>query len=751
MRYILPLLTVVWAQVLVCGTDLYNADLVKSNPEYAQNQKSIDELLSTWAQLHIRSIQRTGNDCPESEYVIPVVVHIIHSGAGQPDSLPAERVFNQMRQLFDDFRKRPYSKGYSSGVDTRIEFSLATKDPSGNPHPGITYTHYTAAGLSSATIILSGSGANASTLKSNVGWDRNKYLNIWVVRRICSAASGCPASGDILGFATLPAMGTSTDQGVMVASDYFGLTTRGQTTTHEIGHYLNLYHTFQGNFASSGVCEGVNSSNCASGGDRVCDTPPTKQDNYGNARRQNTCADNLSAWGNVDKPDMVRNYMDYLDDPSLDIFTEGQAERMRSTLSSPSISNRKQWTSTNLQATGTGEWGRLHPNFALQGCEQPPCVVCPNQALYFTSYSMGKPSTFTWEIRKGNTVVGSSTDGPCATIPAPATPDTYSVRLVIQNQTPTPAETTYTNFLIVRNLSNTASYPFVQDFESSVFPPQGWIVVNPDFATRNSNNITWQRYSGSGRGSYGGSNACVRVRNWSYFNYGQSDYLITPLISIPTSAVNPTLAFDVYYRAVRWGNASNVSMLYGDTLAVYISNDCGSTWQLLYEEGGEALDVTGQAITSTGTYPSELTPPQGPNGDWRRKRIPIPDSYKGQNVLIRFENRTMMGNTLYLDSVQVANDQSITTGVASLTSKPIRFFPNPVEEGKGTLVVANSDTRNYSYRILTPVGHVVKTEGLPAGQDSYTVSFSGLPAGVYLLEVYRDGELHLTERVLLIE
>jgi len=67
-----------------------------------------------------------------------VVVHIIHSGAGQPDSLPLSRVLFQMEQLFDDFRKRPYSKAYGSGVDTRIEFSLATKDPSGNSHPGVT-------------------------------------------------------------------------------------------------------------------------------------------------------------------------------------------------------------------------------------------------------------------------------------------------------------------------------------------------------------------------------------------------------------------------------------------------------------------------------------------------------------------------------------------------------------------------------------------------------------------------------------
>ncbi|MEN3041137.1 MAG: M43 family zinc metalloprotease [Bacteroidia bacterium] len=750
MRYPLLLLALLWAQRHMCGTDLYQKELEKLYPASIENQKAIDDLLATWAQHYIGSSQqRTGNDCPESEYVIPVVVHIIHSGAGQPDSIPPERVYTQLRHLFDDFRKRPYSKGYSSGVDTRIEFSLATKDPAGNPHPGITYTHYTAAGLSSPTIILNGSGANASTLKSNVGWDRNKYLNIWVVRRICRFASGCPAAGDVLGFATLPSMGTSTDQGVVVATDYFGLPTRGQTATHEIGHYLNLYHTFQGSFVGSGVCEGVNATNCASAGDRVCDTPPTNNENYGNARRQNTCSDSLPALGGIDRPDMVRNYMDYLDDPSLDIFTEGQAQRMRTTLAIQN--NRKQWQSSNLQATGTGEWGRLWPNFALQGCEQPPCVVCPEQSLYFISYSMGKPSTFTWEIRKGNTVVRSSTDGPCATMLAPSIPDTYSVRLVIQNQTPTPVETTYTKFLVVRNPSNTASYPFVEDFEAATFPPPGWIVVNPDFATRNSN-LTWQRYSSTGRGSYGGSNASVRVRNWVYYNYGQSDYLITPLIPIPSNAVNPTLAFDVYYRAVRWGNNNNISILYGDTLAVYISADCGNSWQLLYQEGGEALDVTGQAITSTGTYPSEVLPPQGPNGDWRRKRIPIPNNYKGQNVLIRFENRTMMGNNLYLDSIQVANDQSITTGISLPASdNALRFFPNPVQNGEGVLVLLEPSSRDFTYYLRTLTGQVLQVGKIPAGETSQKISFRDLSAGIYILEVQQDGKNQWIKRVSVIE
>jgi hypothetical protein len=519
---------------------------------------------------------RTQTGCPESHYVIPVVVHIIHSGAGRSDSLPLSRVIYQVEQLFDDFRKRPYSKGHSSGVDSRIEFSLATKDPDGNSHLGVTYTRYSAAGLLEPKVGVGFS--DATTMKSNVGWPRNKYLNIWVIQCIYSSS---PSTCDVLGFATFPGTGSSTNQGVVVVSDYFGLPNQSQTTTHEIGHYLHLFHTFHHNILQSG-CAGMNDNTCGRDGDRVCDTPPTGQANYGAARRQNTCLEssNLTATRG-DRPDQVRNYMDYLDDPSLDIFTEGQRQRMTAALNTAPDRTPLSQTS-NLQATGTGPYGRIKANFALQGCDQPPCYVCPGQQLNLTSYSMGKPSQFTWEIKQGSTVISSSTTGPCTQLTAPSTPGTYDIRLAVSNSVGT-AETTYIGFLIVRDPDQARSFPFTEGFEGSTFPPAGWVRQNPDFATGNSN-LTWDRYSSTGRGSFGASNAMARLRNFIYYNRTQRDHLITPLIDIPATAENPAIEFDVYYRALYWQNtsANQNGYLYGDTLVVYISRDCGTTWERLY-------------------------------------------------------------------------------------------------------------------------------------------------------------------------
>ncbi|MDW8058040.1 MAG: M43 family zinc metalloprotease [Bacteroidia bacterium] len=738
MRYLILIGAVLWAQRPICWTDQYREMEERAYPQVVHSREQLEAAIATWIEANKVQL-RTASACAEtSQYVIPVVVHIIHSGFGQPDSLPISRVIYQIQQLFDDYRRRPYSKGYSSGVDTRIEFSLATKDPSGNPHPGVTYTHYSDAGLTSSTVYMNGSQANSSTLKSNVGWPRDRYLNIWVVGRICSASTNCPSDGDVLGFATLPGSFSATDQGVVVVASYFGLPNRSQTTTHENGHYLNLYHTFQNG------CTGLTSANCGSQGDRVCDTPPTSQANYGNARRQNTCSENISALGG-DVPDQVRNYMDYLDDPSLDIFTEGQAQRMRSTLAA--ASDRQQWQTANLQQTGTGPWGRIYANFALRGCEQPPCVVCPGQTLNLVSYSMGKPHLFEWQILQGNTVIATSNTGPCATLTAPSTPGTYSIRLRVQNQVAS-AETTYSGFLVVRDPNVVLSYPFEERFEGTTFPPAGWRVENPDFATGNSN-LTWERYNSTGRGSYGNSNGMVRIRNHRYFNRGQRDYLTTPFIAIPTTANNPTISFDLYYRAVNWGNSTNTSLLYGDTLAIYISNDCGVTWQKLYEEAGEDLDVTGSALSSTSTYPTELIPPQGANNNWVRKQVPIPNSYKGTNVLIRFENRTGMGNTLYIDSVRVADGQ-ITTAI-SKADAVISFAPNPVYQKEGWLRVKQGSGAEVSYRLITLTGQVVQSGQLPSQEEFHKISFRELPVGVYLLQVSVDGQLRWQERVVVVE
>lgn len=148
-------------------------------------------------------------------------------------------------------------------------------------------------------------------------WDREMYMNVHIFPNFCQG---------ILGFAWLSYTSATDMDGVWVRHDVFGrfgpqltMPTRmeNKTLIHEVGHYVGLYHVFQG----IEFC-GQDLGPCEETGDKVCDTPPTKV-NW-------SCENPICPTGAYNY--VANNHMDYYVDSCRTNFTEGQIERVHAML-----------------------------------------------------------------------------------------------------------------------------------------------------------------------------------------------------------------------------------------------------------------------------------------------------------------------------------------------------------------------------------------------------------------------------------
>lgn len=248
-------------------------------------------------------IQNSGNTQNRVVVTIPVVVNVVWNTTAE--NVSDAQIQSQLDVLNADFRRLNADASNTPAafqgisVDCEVNFCLATQDPTGAATTGIRrrQTTVTAFGTNDAVKYTAQGGLDI--------WDRSKYLNIWV----------CDISGGILGYAQFPGGPAATD-GVVIDYQYFGTTgtatapfNLGRTATHEVGHWLNLYHIW-----------GDDNTSCT-GSDQVADTPNQADENYGcPVFPQVSCS-------NGPNGDMFMNYMDYTDDACMNAFTAGQKSR----------------------------------------------------------------------------------------------------------------------------------------------------------------------------------------------------------------------------------------------------------------------------------------------------------------------------------------------------------------------------------------------------------------------------------------
>jgi PKD repeat protein len=387
--------------------------------------------------------------------------------------------------------------------------------------------------------------------------------------------------------------------------------------------------------------------------------------------------------------------MDYSSEACQNEFTAGQVARMKITLGNASTGRGVLASATNLANCGCS--GNTGPITRFIADNLSPCG---QTTIQFTDESINFPTAWNWSFPGGNP--STSTDQNPTVVYNGVGP--YNVTLITKssgNQTGSLTKTL-----------NAPIFPFVQDFESTAFPPSGWSLVNPDGLK------TWARTSASGNAT---STRCAYINCYNYNANGETDDLITPPINLSDIA-DPWLTFNVSYRQY---------VPQKDTLDVSISTDCGATWTSVYSKGGSILQTSS-------TKAANLAPSQASH--WRTDSVDI-SNYIGEILLVRFRCINDYGANIYLDDVSVTGTLLNTaTKEAEGFLKPT-LYPNPASQQVRFSNIPSGATISF----VNQMGEVVKNQLV---EDNETVNLSGLSKGLYVVLVKSGGKLY-TEKLVI--
>lgn len=410
---VLALVTrVLVSQNVSCGDNVV-VDVQKANvPDYEELVKQIN--LSIKSYNDNRALSKTTSG--PSGYTIPVVFHIVHPASdayGTGVNISYNQIVSQINALNAAFsRSYPTYNGQSHpsyAQNTTIQFCLAKipmpasaafyNGPGGPEYGVMRYPDNT---LTNHTI----SNASATALKalthpSGSYFPENNYLNIWIVSSI-----GGSSAGTVMGYAPKPLMGSYPLDGVVMRSDIIGDNStgnsfslgyglaQGKVLAHEIGHYLNLYHIFEGGCAGANA-KTASTDQCDLNGDMICDIEPCTTQNISCAVAvPNTCSASYTT--GTTTMDMIESYMSYADDDCMNTFTADQCSRMWATLN---VMRNNLWQTSNLAATGViGAGGCVSP-FLMSTININPGNVCTGSPVQFSNPLTGNTATsWSWTL-----------------------------------------------------------------------------------------------------------------------------------------------------------------------------------------------------------------------------------------------------------------------------------------------------------------------------------------------------------------
>jgi len=321
-----------------CLTTEKMNELIQADAKFAEHHRAVMNHIQT-AKPENNFLARN----PNTVVTIPVVFHVLYKNATQ--NISDAQIQSQLDVLNKDYRKLntdfstvvpAYFQTYAA--DMEILFCKATKTPAGAATTGIVR-------LSKSSTFVFGDEYYTST--GDPAWNPNKYLNVWI-----GILDG--QFDGTLGWAYLPSAAGQAFDGFVCDYRYFGTMgtatapyNKGRTCTHEIGHYFGLNHPW-------GTVQGI-SSTCGttSNSDGVADTPAINHCHFSATYPSNTYTCTSSTHGA-----MFMNYMDYVEDAHMAMFSLGQKTIVQNTLNS-SRSNLLTSAATNCSTLSVDDVQKL--------------------------------------------------------------------------------------------------------------------------------------------------------------------------------------------------------------------------------------------------------------------------------------------------------------------------------------------------------------------------------------------------------
>jgi len=631
-------------------------------------------------------------------YTIPVVFHVLHDGG--LENITRDQILDALAILNRDYRRlnqdadnvAPEFQGLPADIE--VEFKLATKAPNGNCFSGITRTQspmsFDQDGWNQVQAIIDGNDVY------NDEWPGDQYLNFFICGAIGFGAAG---------YTYLPgSIGPSMFNEICVLQDYvWSIVTRyegrSRVLTHEVGHWFDLPHTW-GYTNDPGLL-----SNCSTDDD-IIDTPNTVG----------------ASWCDLTQDDCgpianVENYMDY--SYCSKMFTEGQKERMRATLTSSIDGRNNLVTAQNIALTGADD------NFYL--CEakfsQNFTNICQGEIINFTDLSFNKATSWTWYFEGGTPAI-STDQNPNVMY---SNSGKFNVKLIVSDGVLIDS-IEQTDLITVLNESMTL--PFYEDFEAVTVLNEtaGWIVQNPQ------NN---QAFTLTDEASYSG-NKSVYINN-----YQEGGNNIDELISYPIdlSSVDSLVTLSFRFSYKRKPTITN------EKLQVFVSTDCGETWSL-------RRTLSGLLLTNEETEDNFIPVV---DSEWKIEHVDnLGSVYWTDNFRFKFRFSGFGGNNIFIDDINIYEgppSETVFSQNALMETEKEQancfVFPNPAKDSF-KIKFNNPSIETCDVLLVNELGQIVYSQiakQIPLSNE-FELKTTSLKSGIYTLKIIQNDKVLLKKLII---